>query len=47
VRFFSGTFLRLLDTYGFQQPQKRRKQPERYAKYNPKFFKNYTKRLLR
>jgi N-acylneuraminate cytidylyltransferase len=35
VRFFSATFLRLLETYGFQQPQphKRHIQPERYVQW--------------
>jgi hypothetical protein len=43
VRFFSGTFLRLLETLRFplSQPQKRRKQPERYAKFCLNLFKKY------
>jgi hypothetical protein len=38
VRFFSGTFLQALETYGFPLSglQKRHIQPERYAKFLPK-----------
>jgi hypothetical protein len=44
VRFFSGTFLRLLETLRFplSQPQKRHIQPERYAPLNLKFVVDKT-----
>jgi hypothetical protein len=41
VRFFSATFLRLLERFAFQQPQKRRIQPERYAPVLQRVTKYY------